>query len=445
MKTENPRSSRISNNVDDHDAKHTFSHDHTTKKTKSTVTMKVKQVRNWLSERSDHSGSYRHLGKDEGGETIASGHHHKIGCGDGIHRGGDKEGDGFDDALFGTIESKPSTASTATSTDVMADGGRDDEEEFFAVTKGGDYRRDCSGEATVTGRDHLQLLKKQAPVVQTERGHAGLFPPPSSSCSSASSCSSGGGSSEPHNDPNNTFDGRGHDKHGAFSTLSVGRLALTKAALDAMSGVSAGDEPPRKTLGEHLLELDARRDQGKSDGKGENHNNKASDSDSTGDDTSTDSKVPSIAPGVLVSKMAAVFLNNGGHSEAREALLLGEAPAGPFVERRRYVDPRELPFLNGAGSFQDRQNKGPCPAASAKPGLAPPPPTTAFGKGMRTFGKNHKKKTLIERRKEELHEKFEGNRAVTFVKRKTWSQKTAHGVYQRRTVVDKVYQENVYK
>jgi len=116
----------------------------------------------------------------------------------------------------------------------------------------------------------------------------------------------------------------------------------------------------------------------------------------------------------------------------------------PVVERRRFVDPKELSFLhqsNAAGSSNNTYNY-----KSNKDSIsALPPPTTAFGKGMRTFGRK-KNKTLIQRRKEELGQKFgESNgRGATFVKRKTWSQKSTNGTYQRKTVVDKVYINNVY-
>eukprot|EP00536_Pseudo-nitzschia_multiseries_P008495 jgi/Psemu1/305748/fgenesh1_kg.216_\ len=222
-------------------------------------------------------------------------------------------------------------------------------------------------------------------------------------------------------------------------------MALTKATLDAMSGNNDYENQNRngngKSLGDRLRELD---EQPRNEPNTDNDRMSlrrcdSSESSSGGSLDSNSSNIPSIAPGALVSKMATMFLNN--NDACRVGAVAEGAPQGaptmpPIVERRRFVDPKDLTFLhasNSSGSGSGSTNK------TKDPHLAnlPPPPTTAVGKGIRKFG--GPRRTLIERRKEELNQKFGENRSAVFVKRKTWSQKSANGTYQRKTVVDKVY------
>ena len=162
------------------------------------------------------------------------------------------------------------------------------------------------------------------------------------------------------------------------------------------------------------------------------------------DDTSCFSQdsnnAPSIAPSVLVSKMASIFLNNHYHDSTATATATATNP-----ERRRYVDPKELSFLQSSstasslttiGSGNYRGNKASF-EINGPPPKKPLMKTTSVSVGIRKFGGIHKRKNLIERRKEQLNVKFEESKSAIFIKKKTWSVCNSTGSYKRKIVVDK--------
>lgn len=235
----------------------------------------------------------------------------------------------------------------------------------------------------VTSKDHLALLLKQAPRTQDGSSY------------------SVGGFEDNRDDCDDLSVGTSQ------STLFRDQI-LTKATLDAMSG-STG--PPLKTLGEKLRAL--QQEDPKHDSKCEYHGNNEEESKGSADSLS-------IGPGVLVSKMATVFLNQR-HDDPP-----------PPAPRRKHVDlPAFLKASSAVTTMPPRED-----LSYANP---PKTPTTTVGKGIRKFG--GPRKTLVERRKEQLSQKFGETRSAVFVQKKTWGQKSPHGKYERTTRVEKVYKE----
>lgn len=275
------------------------------------------------------------------------------------------------------IQSKPSQASSCPSTEIMNDplfaASFSSDEESSEASRSDFYQRknpEKSSSEHVTTKDHLALLLKQAPRTQEGCSYAVGYDESRDDCESFPNLESN-------------------------STLFRDQI-LTKDTLDAMSGP--------KTLGEQLRELKEQQ---------ELKENSVCESScqSSGDSLS-------IGPGVLVSKMASVFLNQR-HPDP---------PPPPSPVHRKHV---ELPafLLASAPCRNERED-----LAYANP---PKTPTTTVGKGIRKFG--GPRKTLVERRKDQLHQKFGENRSAVFVQKKTWDQKNPHGKYARTTRVEKIY------
>ena len=429
--------------------------DFKTKKIKTAnLKMKVKELRNWLSDLGDkHQEHYHRFSSNDVPKLPAPARVTK---------------DDDDDDLLG-IESKPSTTSTCPSTAIVEDNDPcafDNVVASFSSSSDDDYSSENdeahselykkNGENTVTtncfhinnkgvehitGREHLTLLLKQAPRTHEEISFDDDSPNLPSD--------------------NDRDDVSGPSMHN--SSVFRDQLLLTKATLDAMSrSPSSVRNGKKKTLGEHFEQLNIRNqhdeqhkqqllqtcwtqdsdsDSGKAgsyegDDEYESSKNKSNiesfglSSASSSKDESTDidddaTEASSIAPGVLVSKVAAVFLS-------QEKSKHQDCQVNPPLtkERRKRIDPKDLPFLRSSASSFSSSDTTP------KTSGHQPPPTTV-GKGILKFG--GPRKTLVERRKEQLHTKFGENRAAVFVHKKTWGQKTPHGKYQRTTTVEKIY------
>ena len=91
-------------------------------------------------------------------------------------------------------------------------------------------------------------------------------------------------------------------------------------------------------------------------------------------------------------------------------------------ERRRYVDPKELSFLN--------------PSSANAPNPIPIIKTASVAIGIRNFGGPRKPKTLIEKRKDQLRQKFRESESAVFEKKKTW-ERASNGRYHQRIYVEK--------
>jgi hypothetical protein len=395
--------------------------------------MKVKELRSWLSEVGDKHQEHYHRFDHHSPSRSGSSSRHKPSTSE----------SGKDDLLG--IQSRPSMTSTCPSTAIVeetdpffgASFSSDDDSsnqevrrsDLYHQTNGESERKlfDDEGVELVTSKDHLALLLKQAPRDQEK-----------------STCCSMNHAENCYDDDNRDDDDSAalrNNRPGMHNSHVFRDQLLTKAMLDAMSRSLDDARKTPKTLGEQLQQLDE--DQRQQHQQQRNLVTPALDSadsntntDSFGLSTSTDSTdAPSIAPGALVSKMANIFLNqhgNGNIAFTRDCEQTVPPPPPP-VERRRYVHPEDLPFLRSS-------NKSACSVAVredlayAKPPKTPP---TTVGKGIRKFG--GPRKTLVERRKEQLHDKFGETRGATFVHKKSWGQKTAHGKYQRTTTVEKLY------
>jgi len=355
---------------------------------KTALTMKVKELRNWLSDLGDkHQEHYQRLHHPKKSNKLTL----------------NKSNEG-DDQLLG-IKSMPSMASTCPST-TIAEGSnatdeddREDEDSLALASKQQSsthksklFRDQILTKATLDAMSHspktlgeqLQQLNESDQLLQARE--------------------------------DSRTDGYGDDDDDFSNASTLFRdQIVTKATLDAMSQSGDAEETPPKTLEEQLQQL-KRHQQKRDDDNEESDYTESRDSDDAS----------SIAPGVLVSKMANIFLN---------ATLEDVPPPPPtMAERRKYVEPRDLSFLrsndyNSVAATSDRED-----LAYAKP---PRTPTTTVGKGIRKFG--GPPKSLVERRKDQLQKRFGDTRATVFVQKKTWGQKTPHGRYQRTTRVEKVY------
>ena len=342
---------------------------------KSNLTMKVKELRNWLSDLSDKNKEhYRRFN----GELKTPSPKNES-----------------DDVLG--IQSKPSMTSSCPSTAIL-----DGEDPFFAASFSSDddedYNHDFNvsdeqkiasrtlqkkGVERVTSKEHLALLLKQAPRTQEEDGYST--------------------SQEDSRD----------DDHSVLSMHKsplVRDQLLTKAVLDALSE----SKKAPKSLGEKLERLKVSDHQGNFD------------LDSS-KESQNSSNAPSIAQGVLVSKIANVFLNE--YSEPKDGEL-NDPPPPPPSERRRFIDPKDLSFLKSSFTGAPKRED----LDYAKP---PKTPTTTVGKGIRKFG--GPPKTLVERRTEKLLKKFEQEKKPVYVSNRTWGVATSHGKYEKRYFLDRVY------
>jgi hypothetical protein len=358
--------------------------------------MKVKELRNWLSDLGDkHQEHYQRLHHPKNSNKLTS-----------------KKSSEGDDQLLG-IKSMPSMASTCPSTTITEgsnatdEDDREDEETLALASKQHGsthksklFRDQILTKATLDAMSHspqtlgeqLQQLNKSDRLLRAQED------------SRTDGSYRGKENGEEEDDDDDDFSNA--------STLFRDQI-VTKATLDAMSQSGDAAETPT-TLEEQLQQL-KRHQQKRDDDNEESDYTESRDSDDAS----------SIAPGVLVSKMANVFLNN----------TLEDVPPPPptMAERRKYIDPRDLSFLrsndsNSVASTSDRED-----LAYAKP---PRTPTTTVGKGIRKFG--GPPKSLVERRKDQLQKRFGDTRATVFVQKKTWGQKKPHGRYQRTTRVEKI-------
>ena len=438
--------------------------------------MKVGELRNWLSELGDKNQEHYHRFHSQEPPPLPGG---KTTKGTTKYRAVDDDDDDDREDLLG-IQSKPSTSSTCPSTAIMEDNvfaaasfSSSEEEDYgskqnyhdsneFYGKDGTKTGRHSFGEVhRVTGKDHLDLLKKQAPFATQE-----VLPRPSSSTTSRNS-----DDDDDTRDDGTTF-GEEEQQAGSMHNSSVFRdqVLLTQVTLDAMNrSVSSsarnhgGNSIPKSTatLGEHLRQLNEQQHQNNpakprlsmrnSDGVAyegdDDDDDNTNNDDSLGLSESQESTdAPSITPGALVSKMAGVFLNNHyQQQQARDRLDLsgGQPHNASILERRKYVNPKDLSFLSSPSrssqeapvlsSTNNNYNNNKHHNYFHNRATT----TTAVGTGIRKFG--GPRKTLVERRKEQLHEKFGETRAAVFVHKKMWGQKTPNGKYQRKTVVEKIY------
>jgi hypothetical protein len=147
---------------------------------------------------------------------------------------------------------------------------------------------------------------------------------------------------------------------------------------------------------------------------------------------SEESDEPSIAPGALVSKMASVFLGGGNN------LATGEQQGRyddekPIVPRRaKRIDPKDLPFLQSSTPGSN-PNK-------ALEEITPKPRNTPVGQGIRKFG--GPRKTIVERRTEELTKKWAENKSAVLVKKVQWGKCSRTGGYKKKVVIEKEVKES---
>jgi len=144
------------------------------------------------------------------------------------------------------------------------------------------------------------------------------------------------------------------------------------------------------------------------------------DDDETSSSLSNDSSSkPSIVPGALDSKMAQLLLDPHPLNEGvrRE---MGYRRAPRTIPRCKKIDPKDLAFLNQANK------KYPGTDDHIRP--------SSVASGIEKFG--GPRKTIVERRKEELEKIWEERKAVVHVKKVKWGVCQRTGMYKKKIVID---------
>jgi hypothetical protein len=276
----------------------------------------------------------------------------------------------------------------------------------------------------VMGKEHTELLEKQAPTVLNSKSFA------------METASQDEEVPFFHHSPTGSM----HN-----STLLRGAL-LTKSTLDSLCQEDSipEEEPPAlphctSSTGAsiHTADLDM-----------------AEDIDSIKSYGSKDSDAPSIVPGALSPKMANMFFNTKDVIPEENPVVTEE----PVVVRRKTIHPEDLPFLKAA-SKEDKEPvvmvrrkqitpadlpflKTSAPQTSdpnkASEEINPKPRNTSVGQGIRKFGG---RKSRIERRKDELSKKWAQSNSVAFVKKETWEFCKKSGGYKKKVYIEKEVKE----
>jgi ribosomal protein L32 len=145
--------------------------------------------------------------------------------------------------------------------------------------------------------------------------------------------------------------------------------------------------------------------------------------DETGSSLSNDSSSkPSIIPGALDSKMAQLLLDPYPINEAirREA---GYKRASYSIPRCKKIDPKDLEFLHRRNSSSVAETE--IYAKGRRSGVS---------RGIQKFGGT--KKTIVERRKEELEKLWAESKAAVHVKKVKWGVCKKTGMYKKKVVID---------
>jgi len=146
---------------------------------------------------------------------------------------------------------------------------------------------------------------------------------------------------------------------------------------------------------------------------------------------------------LTVSTMETVISNNNDISITADqvgttANTEEKQEDGPYetkvtvVERRKYVDPKELAFLQSKFKTSLSTTNKALEEIASKPRTNPP-----VGKVIRKFG--GPRKNLVERRKEQLDKKWSEPKAAVFIKKPKWDRCKVAGAYKKRIVVEKQY------
>jgi hypothetical protein len=261
----------------------------------------------------------------------------------------------------------------------------------------------------VTGKEHLELLEKQAPNVHSESPVEKEVEEETFFKQSAS--------------------GSMHN-----STLLKGGL-LTKSSLDALcQEETTGEEPPAPRSSSTATSVLSTSD--------DIYSMKSIESEHE------DKEAPAIVPGALGPKIATVFFQDTNDDAIPEGK---KASNDSVIVRRKKINPEDLPFLKT--SFITKEANEPVVIARRKqitpddlPFLKttvrmsdpktpdPKPRSTPVGQGIRKFGGC---KSQIERRKEELSKKWAECNSVVFVKKETWEFCQRKGGYKKKVFVEK--------
>ncbi|KAG7374010.1 hypothetical protein IV203_013105 [Nitzschia inconspicua] len=271
----------------------------------------------------------------------------------------------------------------------------------------------------IMGKEHIDLLEKQAPTVINSKGLVVEDTP---------------------EDEDHTF---GCSPTGSMhnSTLLQGAL-LTKSTLDTLCQVEVIHEETSipnctssKAASIHSSGVSM-----------------SDDIDSVTSLQSNDSDSPSIVPGALSPRMANMFLNTSEVIQEEEPASIHEPV---LVLRRKKIQPKDLPFLKN--SLVPKNYKEPAvitrrkqitpedlpflkaPLQRSDPNkvsdeINPKPRNTSVGQGIRKFGG---RKSRIEQRKDELSKKWAQSNSVAFVKKETWEFCKATGGYKKKFYIEK--------
>jgi hypothetical protein len=278
------------------------------------------------------------------------------------------------------------------------------------------------------GKDHLELLEKQAPIVLTSKSFANV----------------------------ETVDSFDEDPFPEMPTGSMHNSTLLKGALLTKSTLDALCEIPT-TQEDEDDEMPALQPCSSSTGASI-HTTELSlseDIDSMRSMKSVSSKgsdTASISPGAMVSKMGNLFL-----SDPKEETPMPQ----PVVARRKTIHPEDLPFLKSSAptmtaplpepTVARRKTINPEDLPFLKPSLptsdpnkalneiTPKPRNTPVGHGIRKFG--GPRKTIVESRKEQLSQKWAENKSVLLVKKVQWDVCKRTGAYKKKIVVEKEIKE----
>jgi hypothetical protein len=153
----------------------------------------------------------------------------------------------------------------------------------------------------------------------------------------------------------------------------------------------------------------------------------------TASSASQDSAQPSIAPDAMDSKLVRQFLNaNDDISQVTarpaKADTATNHSAQPSIARvtRKKLDPKDLPFL---------QHKPVTKSVPLPPQMQSP--KTAVGLGIRKYG--GPRKTIVERRKEQLEKKWSESKSAKHVTKIKWGVCHKTGTYKKKVVLDVQY------
>jgi hypothetical protein len=264
---------------------------------------------------------------------------------------------------------------------------------------------------TVTGREHLELLDKQAPMVHFD--------------------------SAVEDDALHESAFKQSPIGGMYNTTLLKGSLITKSSLDALcQEVAISEQPPTP----HSTSSTAA------------SVNSTDDICSMKSASSNDRDAPSIVPGALGPKMATVFFQN---TNSDATLAEKKTSNDTVIVRRKKITPEDLPFLKASCSIKEA--KEPVVIARRKqitpddlpflkttvqtPDLKTPdlkPHSTPVGHTIRKFGGC---KSRVERRKDELSKKWAESNSVVFVKKETWEFCQRKGGYKKKVFVEKEAKE----